>query len=99
MTRSMKTEASASEKYLSSLWSEVIGLDSVELSDTFLEVGGNSLTLQVILTRICTERGAELEPQLFFDPDTSSVSQLAKELDRLLENPRSDRSDGCGVTP
>ena len=77
--------ASNSEQYLASLWKEIIGLDEVELQSKFLDVGGNSLTLNVILNRIEKETGAALEPQQFFDPDRSSLFELAKELDVLLD--------------
>jgi hypothetical protein len=78
---------SASEKYMASLWSEIIGVGTLKLSDTFPDVGGNSITLPIIVNRIRSERGVSIEPQLFFDPDRSSLSELAKELDRLLDNP------------
>jgi hypothetical protein len=75
-----------SEKYMAALWSEIIGLDRVLLSSKFLDVGGNSLTLNIILTRIETEKGVSLDAPLFFDPDRSSLFELAKELDVLLQN-------------
>ena len=81
---------SASEKYMASLWKEIIGLGQVNLQHKFLDVGGNSLTLNIILTRIENEKGASVESELFFDPDRSSLFQLAKELDLALANP--DRS-------
>lgn len=77
--------ASASEKYLAALWSEIIGVDHVQLPDKFLDIGGNSLTLNIMLTRIKAETGAELDPQLFFDDDSSSLRELAKELDISLK--------------
>ena len=72
---------------MASLWSEIIGLDEVALSDKFLEVGGNSLTLNVVLNRIKSERGVWMQPQLFFDDDKSTISELARELDKLLADP------------
>ena len=81
---------SASEKYLASLWKEIIGLEQVKLQHKFEEVGGNSLTLNLMLTRMETEKGASVESELFFDPDRSSLFELAKELDLALANP--DRS-------
>jgi Phosphopantetheine attachment site len=81
---------SASEKYMASLWKEIIGLDQVRLQNKFADVGGNSLTLNIILTRIEKEKGASVEAELFFDPDRSSLFDLAKELDLALANP--DRS-------
>jgi hypothetical protein len=75
---------SASEKYLAALWAELIGLDRVTLPSKFLEVGGNSLTLNILLNRIEAEMGVELDPQLFFDDDTSSLFELARRLDDAL---------------
>ncbi len=75
---------SPTEKYMAALWSEVIGLDEVKLPNKFLEVGGNSLSLNLILTRIEAEKGASMDAQLFFDDERSSLFELAKELDLLL---------------
>lgn len=76
---------SPSEKYLASLWSEIIGLDKLTLPEKFLDVGGNSLTLNIVLSRIKSERGVSLEAELFFDPERSSVAYLARELDVLIK--------------
>lgn len=76
---------SASEQYLASLWCEAIGIDSVGPDDTFLQVGGNSLTLKVVVSKVRERHGVLIDPQLLFQPDTSSLSQIAAELDRLLE--------------
>lgn len=75
---------SPSERYMASLWTEIIGMERVMLSHKFLEVGGNSLTLNITLNRIEAEKGVALDPQLFFDDDRSSLFELAKELDAML---------------
>ncbi|WP_437937398.1 phosphopantetheine-binding protein [Sorangium sp. So ce341] len=75
---------SPSETYLASLWAEIIGLKKVLLPHKFLEVGGNSLTLNVILNRVEAEKGASLEAPLFFDEERSSLFDLAKHLDAVL---------------
>lgn len=75
---------SPTEKYMAALWSEVLGIDKVGLPNKFLEVGGNSLTLNIILTRIEAEKGVAMEAQLYFDDERSSLFELAKELDLLL---------------
>jgi hypothetical protein len=76
---------SPSEKYLASLWAEIIGLDpnQVLLPHKFVEVGGNSLTLNIILNRIEVDKGVSLPAELFFDDERSSLIALAKELDVL----------------
>jgi hypothetical protein len=79
---------SASEQYLASLWCEEIGVDAVGPDDTFLQVGGNSLTLKIVVNKVREQYGVLIDPQLFFQPDTSSLSQIAAELDRLLDRNR-----------
>lgn len=76
---------SPSEKYLASLWVEIIGVDpsQVLLPTKFLDLGGNSLTLNIILTRIEADTGAAMASELFFDDDKSSLFALARELDVL----------------
>ncbi|HEX7838419.1 MAG TPA: phosphopantetheine-binding protein [Kofleriaceae bacterium] len=89
--------ASASEKYMAALWSEIIGVERVRLPDRFLDIGGNSLTLNILLTRIKAETGAELDPQLFFDDDRSSLRELARELEVSGKRPPGDPSSP-GIT-
>ena len=76
---------SPSEKYLASLWVEIIGLDpnQVLLPRKFLELGGNSLTLNIVLNRIEADTGVSLASELFFDDERSSLFALARELDVL----------------
>jgi Phosphopantetheine attachment site len=81
-------KAPMSEQYLASLWCEEIGIDAIEPDDTFLQVGGNSLTLKIIVNKVREQHGVLIDPQLFFQPDTSSLSQIAAELDRLLDRNR-----------
>lgn len=76
---------SSNEKYMAALWLEIIGLDQIWLSDKFLDVGGNSLTLNVILKRVEKEKGAALPARQFFDPERSSLFEIARELDMLSE--------------
>jgi Phosphopantetheine attachment site len=90
---------SSSEQYMAALWAEIIGLDEVARTDKFLEVGGNSLTLNVVLNRIKVEHGVSMEPQQFFDPDRSTVFELASTLNELLADPSREEADtpelGC----
>jgi hypothetical protein len=76
---------SPNEKYLASLWAEIIGLDpnQVRLPHKFLDLGGNSLTLNIILNRIEADTGVSIASELFFDDERSSLSALARELDVL----------------
>lgn len=76
---------SVTEQRLAELWCEEIGVDAIGPDDTFERVGGNSLTLRIILNKVRERYGVLIEPKLFFQPDTSSLSQIAAELDRLLD--------------
>lgn len=76
--------SSPTEQYMARLWLEVIGIEKVALPNKFLEVGGNSLTLNIILTRIEGEKGVAMNPQQFFDDERSSLLELTQELDLLL---------------
>ena len=87
-----------SEEYMARLWAEIIGLEKVDRTDKFLEVGGNSLTLNVVVNRIKEERGLSIAPRLFFDPDKSSVASLAQQLDELIRSPNRPAQGSCAVT-
>jgi hypothetical protein len=75
---------SDSERYIAAIWSEIIGLKKVTSSDRFLDIGGNSLTLTLILNRIKSERGVSMDGEPFFDPQRSSLAALAEQLDAAL---------------
>jgi hypothetical protein len=75
-----------SKRYLAALWSEILGLEEVTLSDRFLDVGGNSMKLNIILNRIEAEKGVSLDAEPFFDPQRSSLAALAEQLDAILAN-------------
>jgi hypothetical protein len=75
-----------SMKYLEGLWTEIIGVSQVSGSDRFLDIGGNSLTLGIILKRVKSEKGVSLDPEPFFDPDRSSLAALAGQLDAAMAN-------------
>jgi hypothetical protein len=84
--RSMAADAplTDSEQYLAELWTELIGLEELNRSDEFLDVGGNSLTLNLVLTRIEAERGVVLDPEPFFEPGQGSLAAIAGHLDAAL---------------
>lgn len=72
-----------SEAYLASLWKEIIGVEQARPADKFLDLGGNSLTLNIMLKRIEKETSAAMPARLFFDPETSTLANLASVLDGL----------------
>lgn len=76
---------SDSEKYIAALWSEIVGAAEIGRQSRFQEVGGNSLNLSILLLRIQKETGISLDPQIFLEPETSSLLQVAKVFDDLVD--------------
>ncbi|MGZ4163608.1 MAG: non-ribosomal peptide synthetase, partial [Tumebacillaceae bacterium] len=73
-----KTET---ERLLSGIFSEVLGLEKVGTSDDFFTLGGHSLLATQVVSRIRETFGAELPVRSLFD--TPTVSELAE---RVEEN-------------
>jgi tRNA(Arg) A34 adenosine deaminase TadA/SAM-dependent methyltransferase/acyl carrier protein len=62
---------------LAAIWSEVLKLDSVGLDDSFLDLGGHSLTAAQIMARIAVATGVELPLSAIFDhPSIRKLSAL-----------------------
>jgi amino acid adenylation domain-containing protein len=67
------------ETRLSQLWSEVLRVDRVGIHDNFFDLGGNSLLILKLRTRIADETGVAMPVvELFTHP---SVHQIAAHLD------------------
>jgi acyl carrier protein len=62
---------------LCTIWAEVIGIDQVDPSDDFFEVGGYSLLAVQIISRIEERFGAKITiRQLFENPSVAELSRL-----------------------
>ncbi|MBF0572700.1 MAG: amino acid adenylation domain-containing protein, partial [Desulfamplus sp.] len=68
---------------LSTLFSEVLGIDKVGANTPFLDLGGNSLSAIRIISRIFAEFRVEVAIRDFFE--NPSIRQLAALLDNLIE--------------
>ncbi|MER6401317.1 amino acid adenylation domain-containing protein [Kitasatospora sp. NPDC001603] len=66
------------ERRVAALWSEVLGLSAVSVHDTFFDLGGNSLALATLHSRIVATFGRELPITALFEHPT--VSALARVL-------------------
>ncbi|MER8014046.1 amino acid adenylation domain-containing protein [Streptomyces griseoluteus] len=68
----------ATEREVAALWSEVLGLPEISVHDTFFDLGGNSLALARLHSRIVSAFGRELPITTLFEHPT--VSALARAL-------------------
>ncbi|MFJ4030612.1 amino acid adenylation domain-containing protein [Streptomyces griseoluteus] len=66
------------ERKVAALWSEVLGLPDISVHDTFFDLGGNSLALARLHSRIVSAFGRELPITTLFEHPT--VSALARAL-------------------
>ncbi|MBN0047118.1 amino acid adenylation domain-containing protein [Streptomyces actuosus] len=71
------------ERKVAALWSEVLGLPSISVYDTFFDLGGNSLALAKLHSRIVAAFGRELPVTALFEHPT--VSALARVLGAAAE--------------
>jgi natural product biosynthesis luciferase-like monooxygenase protein/amino acid adenylation domain-containing protein len=69
----------ALETELATLWSEVLGVPRVGVTDHFFEIGGHSLTAVRVLARLRATHGVELPVRALFEHPT--VAALAQRLE------------------
>ncbi|GGS23237.1 hypothetical protein GCM10010269_72630 [Streptomyces humidus] len=83
------------ERKVAALWSEVLGLPEISVHDTFFDLGGNSLALAKLHSRIVAAFGRELPITALFEHPT--VSALARALGAATEPGRpAGNPDGPG---
>jgi acyl carrier protein len=70
------------EKRISKMWSDLLGVDRVGIHTNFFTLGGHSLSAMRFLTRLKAESGLHIAIQDFFDAPT--VAGLAERLDTLV---------------
>jgi FkbH-like protein len=69
------------EETLAAIWKQVLHVESVGAADNFLEIGGNSVSLVQVVSRIRDAFQIELPPPVFFAGPT------VRELGRALADP------------
>lgn len=69
--------ASNTERQLVNIWKEVLNLDEVGINDTFFELGGDSLGVVDMVSRVRRVFGVELSLDEFFEsPTVEHIAQL-----------------------
>jgi len=66
------------EDKLINIFKEVLNLKDIKIDEEFFELGGNSLLLMKLITKIRNEFNIELAIEVFFK--VSNISQLAIEI-------------------
>jgi hypothetical protein len=76
----METEA-----VVTKIIEDVIGVRGVSRDSRFIDIGGNSLHLGTILTRIHNETGAAVPVRIFFHKTDSTIAAIAAKIDSLRQ--------------
>jgi hypothetical protein len=76
----METEA-----VVTKIIEDVVGVRGVKRDARFIDIGGNSLHLGAILTRIHSETGAAVPVRIFFHKTDSTIAAIAAKVDSLLQ--------------
>ena len=74
------------EARVAALWAELLRLDRVGVRDDFFALGGHSLLVTQVLSRLCREYEIEIPMRVLFEAPT--VEGLAAEIERCRQEPR-----------
>lgn len=89
---------SETEKLLTSLWCNVLGLSAVSINQRFLDLGGDSVQAMQLIVRVRQALGIELSIVDFFDAPTVADQALLVETILVQEiDALSERSDNENV--
>jgi amino acid adenylation domain-containing protein len=86
-----RAPASHTEEVLAGIWSEIFGR-AVGVSESFFELGGDSLLATRVLARARAALGIELPPSTVLEAVT--VAALAERIERIEKIERSEGSEG-----
>ncbi|ASZ13288.1 non-ribosomal peptide synthetase [Chitinophaga sp. MD30] len=72
--------STATERLLSAIWSEVLGVATISVTDNFFELGGQSLKAMQVLTRLYQQHGVKQGlGEMFSYPDLRSQAAAASQ--------------------
>jgi acyl carrier protein len=72
------------ERKLTEIWSEELGMDTVGITDNYEDLGGDSLLAASIFARIETTFGVDIPMYSLVDAPT--IEQLARQIDCLRQD-------------
>jgi hypothetical protein len=75
----------ATEAVVTKIIEDVVGVRGVKRDARFIDIGGNSLHLGAILTRIHSETGAAVPVRIFFHKTDSTIAAIAAKVDSLIQ--------------
>ena len=81
---------SALEAELATMWAEVLGLDQVGTTDTFLSLGGNSLQASMIAARVAARFDVDVPMRTLLESGT--IAEVAELLNQRRRVPPAVRS-------
>ena len=74
----------ALEEALTKLWVEVLEVDDVGVTESFFDVGGDSVKATRLLARVSRDMGVEFPPEVFFS--AASIAEMAVLLRGVRQN-------------
>ncbi len=80
----METEA-----IVTNIFEDVIGVRGVRRDSRFIDIGGNSLHLGAILTKIHSQTGVALPVRMLFHKTDSTIAAIAARIDSQLQESKS----------
>ncbi|WP_410585866.1 amino acid adenylation domain-containing protein [Amycolatopsis sp. lyj-23] len=72
--------ATSTQRYLTRLWGEVLGIEPIGVEDDFFELGGHSLMAGELITRLQDELSVELSAQtLYLRPTIAELAETVEQ--------------------
>ena len=78
----MDIEQSEEAQVLTRVVSDVLGIKEVDINDRYLDLGGNSVSLYLIIEKVNEMLDIDLNPQVFFDPECTQLKCIVAEIKR-----------------
>lgn len=82
------------EKRVVEIWKKIIDVNKISVTDSFMNIGGNSLNILNLISNIYNEFNVELSLEDLFNESTVEV--IAKYIDRALSEKNNKEGDKCG---
>jgi surfactin family lipopeptide synthetase A len=80
-----ESPATATEKSLAAIWSEVLGVEEISADESFFDIGGHSLKATRVINQVRREMGVEISMQELFRRPT--LRELAAAIDQAPADP------------